>query len=125
MTRQLRSMVTSDGQLKLTIIDIPTPVPAADEVVIRVEAAPINPSDLGLLLGPAEMTAAKASGTSDYPIVSAPIPKPSLPALTARFDQSLAVGNEGAGVVIDTGSNNAAQALLGKTVAVLGREMYS
>ena len=54
-----------------------------------------------------------------------PIPKPSLPALTARFDQSLAVGNEGAGVVIDTGSNNAAQALLGKTVAVLGREMYS
>lgn len=125
MTRQLRSMVTSDGQLKLTIIDIPTPVPAADEVVIRVEAAPINPSDLGLLLGPAEMTAAKASGTSDYPIVSAPIPKPSLPALTARFDQSLAVGNEGAGVVIDAGSNNAAQALLGKTVAVLGREMYS
>lgn len=125
MTRQLRSMVTSDGQLDLTIVDIPTPVPTADEVVIRVEAAPINPSDLGLLLGPAEMTAAKASGTSDYPVVSAPIPKQSLPALTARLDQSLAVGNEGAGVVIAAGSNKAAQALLGKTVAVLGREMYS
>ena len=125
MTRQLRSMVTSDGQLKLTIVDIPTPAPVADEVIIRVEAAPINPSDLGLLLGPAEMTAAKASGTTDYPIVSAPIPKQSLPSLTTRFDQSLAVGNEGAGVVIDAGSNNAAQALLGKTVAVLGREMYS
>lgn len=125
MTRQLRSMVTSDGQLDLTIVDIPTPVPTVDEVVIRVEAAPINPSDLGLLLGPAEMTAAKASGTSDYPVVSAPIPKQSLPALTARLDQSLAVGNEGAGVVIAAGSNKAAQALLGKTVAVLGREMYS
>ena len=64
MTRQLRSMVTSDGQLDLTIVDIPTPVPTADEVVIRVEAAPINPSDLGLLLGPAEMTAAKSCSST-------------------------------------------------------------
>ena len=125
MPRQLRSTVTSDGDLQLTLVDIETPAPALDEVVVRVEATPINPSDLGLLLGPADMTRAERSGTSDAPIVTAPIPPALLPPLADRFDESMPAGNEGAGVVVQAGSDPAAQALLGKTVAVRAREMYS
>jgi NADPH:quinone reductase len=125
MPLQLRSTITSDGDLQLTLVDIETPAPAPDEVVLRVEATPINPSDLGLLFGPANMARAERSGTADVPIVTAPIPPQLLPMAAARFDQSMPVGNEGAGVVTEAGSDPAAQALLGKTVAVLGREMYS
>ena len=124
-TRQLRSTITNDGHLELSLVDIETPAPGPDEVVVRVEAAPINPSDLGLLLGPADMTKAEASGTADHPVVTAPIPEHLLPSVAARRGESLPAGNEGAGVVIEAGSDDAAQALLGKTVAVLGREMYS
>ncbi len=125
MPLQLRSTITSAGQLELALVDIDTPAPAADEVVVRVEATPINPSDLGLLLGPADMSKAEVSGTPDHPVVTAPIPPALLPMAAPRFDESMPVGNEGAGVVVDAGSDPAAQALLGKTVAVLGREMYS
>jgi len=124
-TRQLRSTITGEGRLELSLVDVELPAPAPDEVLLRVEAAPINPSDLGLLLGPADMTQAEASGTSDHPIVTAPIAEPLMRSVAARIDQSLPVGNEGAGVVIEAGSGAAAQALMGKTVAVLGREMYS
>ena len=125
MARQLRSTITSEGQLEVSLVDVETSAPAPDEVVVRVEAAPINPSDLGLLLGPADMSQAAASGTPDHPVITAPVPPALLPALAARFDQSLPVGNEGAGVVVEAGTSDAAQALLGTTVAALGREMYS
>ena len=125
MPQQLRSTITRDGRLELTLIDVETPAPAPDEVVVRVEATPINPSDLGLLLGPADMSQAEASGTSDAPVVTAPIPPALLPPLAVRFDEPMPVGSEGAGVVVDAGSDAAAQALLGKTIAVLGREMYA
>ena len=92
---------------------------------MRVEASPINPSDLGLLIGPADMSQAQVSGTADAPIVTAPIPPELLASQADRFDQSLPVGNEGAGVVVEAGSSDAAQALLGKTVALIAREMYS
>ena len=92
---------------------------------MRVEAAPINPSDLGLLLGPADMSQARASGSSEQPVITAPISPHLLPSLADRFDQSLAVGNEGAGVVVEAGSSDAAQAMSGKTVAAIAREMYS
>ncbi len=125
MPRQIHSTITSDGQLQLSLAEIETPAPGPDEVVVRVEAAPINPSDLGLLLGPADMSQAQASGTAAKPVVTAPIPPQLLPSLADRFDQPMAVGNEGAGVVVEAGSSDAAQALLGKTVALLAREMYS
>ncbi len=125
MPLQLRSTISSDGDLQLTLVDIETPAPAPDEVVVRVEASPINPSDLGLLLGPADMARAERSGTAEVPIVTAPVPPALLPMAAARFDESMPVGNEGAGVVTEAGSDPASQALLGKTVAVLGREMYS
>ena len=64
---QLRSLVKKSGELELSLADVPTPEPGADEVVVRVEASPINPSDLGLLVGPADMSTAKVSGTKDAP----------------------------------------------------------
>ena len=124
MARQLHSTITSDGRLELSLADIETPAPGRDEVVLRVEAAPINPSDLGLLFGPADMSKATSSGTPDNPLISAPIPSQLLPMVADRFDQPIPVGNEGAGVVVEAGSSAAAQALLGKTVAALGRDMY-
>lgn len=123
--QQLRSTLTSDGKLELSLETIEVPDPGADEVIVRIEASPINPSDLGLLFGPADMSTAKASGTADAPIVSADVPSHLMSGVKARLDQSLPVGNEGAGVVVAAGDSEAAQALLGKTVAVIGGAMYS
>ncbi len=122
---QLQSLVTAEGELHLSIAQVAVPQPKEDQVLVQVGAAPINPSDLGLLFGGADMTAAVASGTPDSPIVRAPISPPVLAALAGRVGQSLAVGNEGAGVVVAAGSSPAAQALLGRTVALLGGAMYS
>jgi len=122
---QLRSLVKADGTLELTLVRVPTPDPAADEVVIRVDAAPINPSDLGLLFGAADMTTARASATTESPVVMAQIPEKLRRLMAGRVDQSMPVGNEGAGAVVRAGSSSAAQALLGKVVSAIGGAMYS
>ncbi|OPY96871.1 NADH oxidase [Bradyrhizobium sacchari] len=122
---QLRSLIKASGELEISLVDVPTPEPADDEVVVRVEAAPINPSDLGLLIGAADMSTAKASGTKQAPVITATVPQAAMRAMGARLDQSLPVGNEGAGVVVKTGSSDAAKALMGKTVAMIGGAMYS
>jgi NADPH2:quinone reductase len=122
---QLRSTIKPEGVLELTRVSVPTPEPGPDEVVVRVEAAPLNPSDMGLLFGGADMTAAKASGTADQPVVTAALSDAVLNAAAGRVGQSLPVGNEGAGIVVRAGSAAAAQALVGRTVAVSGGAMYS
>ena len=122
---QLRSLVKNTGDLEVSLTRVPIPVPAANEVLVRVAAAPINPSDLGLLFAGADMTKASQRGTKDQPLVAARVPDAALKSMTARFDASMPVGNEGAGVVVEAGTSEAAQALLGKTVAVLGGAMYS
>jgi len=94
-------------------------------VLVRVEATPINPSDLGLLFSAADMTKAVASGTAERPIVTAPVSEGAMKGLAPRVDQSMPVGNEGAGVVVAAGASPAAQALLGKPVALIGGAMYS
>lgn len=109
----------------LNLVTVDTPTPAADEVVVRVEAAPLNPSDIGLLFGAADLGSMQASGTATHPVLTATIPAKAMPAMAARLDQSMPVGNEGAGVVVAAGSSDAAQALLGKTVAMLWGGMYS
>jgi NADPH:quinone reductase-like Zn-dependent oxidoreductase len=121
---ELRSLVTSQGTLELSLQDVGVPAPGAGEVLVRVEAAPINPSDLGLLVAGADMTTAKVKGTPERPIVTAPLGAGALKALSARVDESLPVGNEGAGTVVAAGSSPAAQALLGRTVGVAGGAMY-
>ncbi len=124
-TIQLRSELKSSGDLELSLAEIKTPQPGPDEVLVRVEATPINPSDLGLLVGPADLSGAKQSGSADRPVISAKVPEVIVRAMKARLDQSLPVGNEGAGVVVKAGDSPAAQALLGKTVAMLGGDMYA
>ena len=122
---QLRSEVTANGELLLSLAEVTTPAPATDEVVVQIQAAPINPSDIGLLFGAADMSTAKQTGTATQPVVSATIPERLRKAMAGRLGQSMAVGNEGAGRVIAAGDSAAAQALLGKTVALLGGAMYS
>jgi NADPH:quinone reductase len=122
---ELRSLVTSHGTLELSLQEVPVPVPSANEVLVRVEASPINPSDLGLLLAGADMTTAHVAGTPERPVVTAPLTEDMLRALSARVDRSLLVGNEGAGTVVATGSSSTAQALLGRTVAIAGGSMYA
>jgi NADPH2:quinone reductase len=118
---QLQSTVRSDGTLRLAIETVPTPEPDDSEVVVRVDAAPINPSDLGLLLGGADMSSARLEDGA----VIADVPETMFRAMKGRLDQALPVGNEGAGVVIAAGGSELAQSLLGKTVAILGGAMYS
>ena len=125
MALQLRSTVKGEGMLELSLAEIDIPEPREDEVVVQIEASPINPSDLGLLFGLADMSTAQVSGPEDYPVVTASIPEGLMRNLAARMDQSLPVGNEGAGVVVKAGTSDEAQALMGKTVAVLGGAMYS
>src|SRR5690349_19683943 len=108
---QLRSTVRADGTLELSLVSIPTPEPQADEVVVRMEAAPLNPSDLGLLLGGADASELKAAPSRDgLPVATASLSPEVMRAMRARVDQSLPVGNEGAGVVIAAGSGEKAQA---------------
>ena len=121
---QLRSLVRR-GELELSLVDVPTPVPGPDEVLVRIDAAPINPSDLGLLFGAADMATATHGGSAERPVVTARIPDAAMPAMAGRLDESMPVGNEGAGTVVAAGASPAAQGLLGKTVAVLGGAMYA
>src|SRR5580693_1373893 len=122
---QLRSLIKKSGELEISLLQVPTPEPSADEVVVRVEATPINPSDLGLLVGAADMATAKASSSKDAPVITAKVPEAAMKAMAARLDESMPVGNEGAGVVIKTGSSDAAKAQMGKTVAMIGGAMYA
>ena len=122
---QLRSLIKKSGELEISLANVPTPEPTEDVVIVRVEATPINPSDLGLLIGAADMATAKASGTKDAPVITATVPEAAMKAMAGRLDESMPVGNEGAGVVIKTGSSEAARALMGKTVAMIGGAMYA
>jgi len=122
---ELRSLVTSEGTLELSLHDVPVPTPAASEVLVRVEASPINPSDLALLVAGADMTTATVAGTPERPIVTASLGAGAVGRLSARVDKSLPVGNEGAGTVVAAGSSSAAQALLGKRVGIAGGAMYT
>ena len=122
---ELRSLVKQSGELEVSLASVPVPEPAANEVLVRIEASPINPSDLGLLFGAADMSTVRASGSLERPVVTARIHDGAMKAMAGRMDASMPVGNEGAGVVVAAGASEAAQALLGKTVAVLGGAMYA
>ena len=122
---QLRSLIKSSGELEISLASITTPEPGPEEVLVRIEASPMNPSDLGLLFGAADLSTAKAGGTPERPVITATVPEKLMKGMGGRVDQSMPVGNEGAGVVVKAGSSEAAQALLGKTVAILGGAMYA
>jgi len=121
---QLTSTVSEDNKLTLALQEIDMPQPGADEVVIRIEAAPLNPSDLGVLFSAADMATATQSGNQESPIITADVPAQFMPSLKTRVGKATPVGNEGAGTVVAAGSSPAAQALIGKTVAVIGGGTY-
>ena len=121
---QLVSTISDDHKLTLTLQDIDMPQPSADEVVVRIEAAPLNPSDFGVMFSMADMSTAVQTGTEQNPIVTADVPTKFMPALKTRVNKDTPVGNEGAGTVVAAGSSPAAQALMGKMVAVIGGGTY-
>lgn len=120
---ELRSKITRDGTLELWLEEVTTPAPACDEVVLRVEATPINPSDLVMLLGPADVASLRSGGTPERPVTTASVPQSRLAFVAARLDQPMLVGNEGAGIVIDAGSE--ARGLIGRAVATRTSGMYA
>jgi NADPH:quinone reductase-like Zn-dependent oxidoreductase len=122
---QLRSLVKDDNTLEVSLAEVEFPEPGPDEVLVRVDATPINPSDLALLVGPADPATFRASGTPERPVLTADIPAAAMRMVAGRLNESLPVGNEGAGVVVAAGSSEAAQALLGRTVGMVGGEMYA
>lgn len=122
---QLRSLVKTDNTLEISLAEVEFPEPNPDEVLVRIDATPINPSDLALLIGPADVTTARVGGSSERPVLTADIPEAAMKLVAGRLGESLAVGNEGAGVVVAAGSSDAAQALLGKLVGIVGGDMYA
>ena len=123
-SKEIRSKVTADGEIEISIATVTKPTPGEDEVLIRVEAAPINPSDLGLLLSfAADLNTINVSGSGDQTVTSMKIHPALMNAMKPRLDQSMPVGNEGAGIIEDAGAN--AKELIGKTVGLAGGAMYS
>ena len=123
-SKEIRSKATSDGNIELSIAKVEKPVPGDDEVLIEVQASPINPSDLGLLLSfAADVQNINVTGSGDDTVATMPVHPALMGSLKPRLDESMTVGNEGAGIIIDAGIN--AKDLIGKTVGLAGGAMYS
>ena len=121
---QMFSTLTAEGELRLELKEQPMPIPGENEVLIRIEATPINPSDHGVMFGWASMASAISSGSGADTVLSAPVSEQGMAVMKARIGQSLAVGNEGAGTVVATGTSELAKSLDGKVVAAMGGGMY-
>lgn len=121
---ELTSTISEDNSLELALNEIEIPQPGENQVVIRVEAAPINPSDLGVMLSVADMSTASQSGSAESPVINADVPAKFMGAVKKRIGKAIPVGNEGAGTVVAAGSSDAAQSLMGKTVAFIGGGSY-
>lgn len=121
---QMVSTVTEDGELKMELVEKDMPTPKSDQVIIRVEATPINPSDHGVMFGWSDMSNASSSGSGKDTVLTAPVPPQGMRVMKGRIGQALPVGNEGAGTVVAAGDSDYAQSLMGKTVAAMGGGMY-
>jgi len=122
---QMLSTISKDAELRMELVEQPMPTPAADQIIVRVEATPINPSDHGVMFGWTDMSGASSSGDGAKTVLSAPVQASGMSIMKARIGQALPVGNEGAGTVVAAGESEAAQALMGKTVAIMGGGMYA
>lgn len=122
---QMTSTISAAGELRLELSEQPMPTPKPDQILVRVEATPINPSDHGVMFGWTDMSAASSSGSGVNTVLSAPVSDHGMGVMKARIGQALPVGNEGAGTVVAAGESEAAQALMGKTVAIMGGGMYA
>ena len=122
---QMISTLSDTGELRLELIEKPIPAPEANQVLVKIEATPINPSDQGVMFGWADISAARSTGSGHTTVLTAPVPEQGMRVMKARIGQALPVGNEGAGTVVATGSSELAKSLAGKVVAVMGGSMYA
>lgn len=122
--RRIISEAKENGLIEVRLEEVPVPKPGPGELLIRVEATPINPSDLALLLGLADLTQARVSGSRDLPVVTLPVPEPAMRMMAGRLGQAMPVGNEGAGVVVAAGSTEG-EGMIGRRVAAAGGQMYA
>tara|TARA_R110002074_G_C12554332_1_gene666919 strand:+ start:7542 stop:8681 length:1140 start_codon:yes stop_codon:yes gene_type:complete len=121
---QMFSTLTPEGALKMELVEQLMPTPKPNQVIVRVEASPINPSDLGVMFGMATMGEATSSGSGKDISLAAPVSAQGMRVMKARIGAPLPVGNEGAGTVVAAGDGEVAQSLMGKVVAVMGGGMY-
>ena len=119
--KQLFTTLESDGTLTLQIEDVTFPEPKDNQVLVKMEAAPINPSDLAILTGAADFENAEYSPGK----VVAKMPEPFNSGSKARHGKKLPAGNEGAGTVVATGDGDAAKALMGQRVACVPGNAFS
>ena len=123
-SKEIRSTVTSEGNVEISIETVKKPIPKENEVLLKVEASPINPSDLGLLISfAADLDSLSVSGSGDETVATMKVHEGLMKTMTPRLDLSMQVGNEGGGIIESAGSE--AQELIGKTVGVAGGAMYS
>ena len=123
--RTMLTEVKPEGVLELYLAELPMPTPRDHEVVVKVQATPINPSDLGLMVGAADVTSARAIDRDGLPGVAMQVPEAGMRFMAGRVGQALPIGNEGCGVVVAAGAAPEALALMGKTVALIGGEIYA
>ena len=123
--RTMLTEVKPEGVLELYLADLPMPTPKDHEVVVKVQATPINPSDLGLMVGAADVTSARAIERAGLPGIAMNVPEAGMRFMAGRIGQALPIGNEGCGVVVAAGASPEAQGLMGKTVALIGGEIYA
>jgi NADPH:quinone reductase len=123
--RTMLTEVKPEGVLELYLADLPMPTPKDHEVVVKVQATPINPSDLGLMVGAADVGSARAIERNGLPGVAMNVPEAGMRFMASRVGEAMPIGNEGCGVVVAAGASEAAQALMGKTVALIGGEIYA
>ena len=125
MPRRLCSKINEDSTLELSIENFDTPPLEPDDVLIRIEAAPVNPSDLGLLLGPADVSTARELGKLSEKKIIADIDTKLMPSAAPRLGRLLPTGNEGAGTIVEAGASPESQSSVGKIVATWGGRMYA
>jgi NADPH:quinone reductase-like Zn-dependent oxidoreductase len=123
--RVMLTEVTPDGTLALYLAERPLPEPKPHEVLVRVAATPINPSDLGLMVGAADVSAATAITRDGLPGLAMPVSEPGMRFMAGRVGQALMIGNEGCGTVVAAGESPEAQALIGRMVAMVGGDIYA
>ena len=124
-TLQMQSCVHENGTVECALVEVSIPDPGAGEVLVAMDAAPINPSDLGLMFGAADLSSVRATERDGQPALVLDVPPAAMRAMAPRVGHWLPVGNEGSGRVIAAGSGEAAQALLGRRVGMFGGEMYA
>jgi NADPH:quinone reductase len=124
-TLTMLTLVKENAELEISLAKKPVPQPRDHEVLVKVLATPINPSDLGLMVGGADVSTARASTRDDLPVITASVPPAGMRAMAGRVGEAMPIGNEGCGVVVSAGGSPEAQALMGKTVALLGGAMYT